>query len=68
MNIPFGRRRLIVSVISAPVADGAGAGSSTLVAAESDLEFARYASRRQAALERASWDIYSVMLQSPRLH
>jgi len=68
MNIPFGRRRLVVSVISAPVADGAGAGGNALTAAESDLEFARYAARRQATLERASWDIYSVMLQSPRIH
>ncbi len=68
MQIPFGRRRLIVSVVSAPVADGARAGGSTLISAESDIEFARFAARRQATLERASWDVYSVMLQNPRLH
>lgn len=68
MMIPFGRRRLVVSIVSTP---NAGEGSSnpyTLVGAESDMEFAKLAARRRATLERAHWDIYSVMHQSPRLH
>ncbi|CAN5449906.1 hypothetical protein BH09CHL1_BH09CHL1_09140 [soil metagenome] len=66
--IPFGRRRLVVSIVPA---SGLGKGASnpyTMVGAESDIEFAKLAARRRATLERAHWDIYSVMHQSPRLH
>jgi hypothetical protein len=67
MMIPFGRRRLVISLTSDP-ASNAYATADALIGAESDSELARLDARRRATLERAQWDVYSVTLQNPRLH
>jgi hypothetical protein len=68
MMIPFGRRRLVITLTSEPGSSDAASTANALIGAESDIEFARLDARRRAALERAHWDIYSVTLQNPRLH
>lgn len=68
MMIPFGRRRLVVSLTSDPGSSNAAATANLVLGAESDAELARLDARRRVALERAQWDIYSVTLQNPRLH
>jgi hypothetical protein len=68
MMIPFGRRRLVISLVSAHGSSSAAATANLLLGDESDCELARLDARRRATLERAQWDIYSVTLQDPRLH
>jgi hypothetical protein len=62
MMIPLGRRRLSINFVSAPAADPSRAVS---VAAESDAELARLASRQSAVKLRAEQDISRILYAGP---
>lgn len=64
MKIPFGRRRLSISLVSPQEPASSGA---PLIGAESDAEFARFAAGGNAARVRAEQDLSRILYAVPPL-